>query len=367
MVASVIVGGKDKDPGNSADDYASLTFRNHLAYCRRHGYDYVLRTRAYDRMDGGARTAQWDKIRLVVSLLERGYRLVFWTDSDSLFTRCGQSIEAAVGLATQPHADFFFTGDHNYALNSGQFLVRNTPWASAFLERWWAAGDDAAFLHSSCHDHLDNGGGIFALFALVAGREHCGDGHRLSRHDRKACEAECNQLMRGRYVTTADCSRLHAAFNRTARVRCLPQTAINSYYVGRDGNDWWPGHFRVHVPGNQRVKLVKLRLDQLALCASASHALSLRPACCTGSHRSSRLVTIVLPGTSSITRSTLPTTDVHPPRSAAASPDADGGAPRGARRRRFDERRSMLHARAARVDLSGTFRRPARRSVGSSP
>ena len=42
--------------------------------------------------------------------------------------------------------------------------------------------------------------------------------------------------------------------------RCLPQTAINSYYVGRDGNDWWPGHFRVHVPGNQRVKLVKLRL-----------------------------------------------------------------------------------------------------------
>ena len=41
---------------------------------------------------------------------------------------------------------------------------------------------------------------------------------------------------------------------------CLPQTAINSYYVGRDGNDWWPGHFRVHVPGNQRVKLVKLRL-----------------------------------------------------------------------------------------------------------
>ena len=40
----------------------------------------------------------------------------------------------------------------------------------------------------------------------------------------------------------------------------LPQTAINSYYVGRDGNDWWPGHFRVHVPGNQRVKLVKLRL-----------------------------------------------------------------------------------------------------------
>ena len=135
---------------------------------------------------------------------ERGYRLVFWTDSDSLFTRCGQSIEAAVGLATQPHADFFFTGDHNYALNSGQFLVRNTPWASAFLERWWAAGDDPTFLHSSCHDHLDNGGGIFALFALVAGREHCGDGHRLSRHDRKACEAECNQLMRGRYVTTAD-------------------------------------------------------------------------------------------------------------------------------------------------------------------
>ena len=260
VVASVIVGGKDKDPGNSADDYASLTFRNHLAYCRRHGYDYVLRTRAYDRMYGGARTAQWDKIRLVVSLLERGYRLVFWTDSDSLFTRCGQSIEAAVGLATQPHADFFFTGDHNYALNSGQFLVRNTPWASAFLERWWAAGDDPTFLHSSCHDHLDNGGGIFALFALVAGREHCGDGHRLSRNDRKVCEADCNQLMRGRYVTTADCSRLHAALNRTARVRCLPQTAINSYYVGKDGNDWWPGHFRVHVPGNQRVKLVKLRL-----------------------------------------------------------------------------------------------------------
>ena len=217
----------------------------------------LVRARAYDRIDGGARTAQWDKIRLVVSLLERGYRLVFWTDSDSLFTRCGQSIEAAVGLATQPHADFFFTGDHNYALNSGQFLVRNTPWASAFLERWWAAGDDAAILHSSCHDHLDNGGGIFALFALVAGREHCGGGHRLSRHERKACEAECNQLMRGRYVTTADCSRLHAAFNRTAR----PTAADGNQLVlcGSGGNDRWPGH-QVHVPGNQRVKLVKLRL-----------------------------------------------------------------------------------------------------------
>eukprot|EP00966_Prymnesium_polylepis_P105394 2440520-Prymnesium_polylepis.2 len=41
VVCSIsIVSGVKADKGNSAAQYRELTFRNHVAYCARHGYDY---------------------------------------------------------------------------------------------------------------------------------------------------------------------------------------------------------------------------------------------------------------------------------------------------------------------------------------
>eukprot|EP00966_Prymnesium_polylepis_P241855 5592938-Prymnesium_polylepis.1 len=59
-------------------------------------------------------------------------------------------------------------------------------------------------------------------------------------------------------MNAVDCDVLMGRLDgaEAAHLHCLPQTAINSYYLG----NWRPGHFRVHVPGAQVVKPTKLRL-----------------------------------------------------------------------------------------------------------
>ena len=254
VVCSVSIIGSEAHHGNSAAQYRELTFRNHIAYCARHGYDYVLRTRA-----SSSRVAQWTKLRLVQTLLQRGYPAVFWTDADAIFTRCSQSVEATLGLAMRPHADFFFTGDHAYAINTGQFLIRNSSWSHRFLDRWWDAGRDRPARGQRCCNGYDNRAAIAVLHSMVVGSRDCDRTSNLRRDRQNACLKECVQLFQRKTpMETADCEALMGRLDgaEAAHLHCLPQTAINSYYLG----NWRPGHFRAHVAGGQAAKPTKLRL-----------------------------------------------------------------------------------------------------------
>ena len=82
------------------------------------------------------RDVRYHKLMWVESLL-RTYRWVFFTDCDALFVDFCIDVghwprEAEAGGG--PSAHLILTGDQNWAMNSGQFFIRNTSWARSLLE-----------------------------------------------------------------------------------------------------------------------------------------------------------------------------------------------------------------------------------------
>lgn len=101
-------------------------------YAERQGIDFRAVTDASD-----PRSPHWVKIGLVLGLFDEGYDFVFWVDVDAYFRR----FDADIRQALDPDHDFFFVDeDHIPAppgrkarLNSGVFVMRNTPLVRRFL------------------------------------------------------------------------------------------------------------------------------------------------------------------------------------------------------------------------------------------
>jgi hypothetical protein len=141
----------------SQANLGSVSRPNKEAYCLRHGYTFRCRTDGFD----SARPPAWSKIRfLLEELLHADW--VFWTDADSLI------MQSAVPLDrfTDDHYDVVLSRDRYNGLNTGNFLVRNTPWARTFLERVY---QQEQFVH---HPLWENAA-VLALYAADADvRQH---------------------------------------------------------------------------------------------------------------------------------------------------------------------------------------------------
>lgn len=118
---------------------AAVSSPNKAAYCRRHGYDFVDVTDGFDP----GRPAAWSKLKFVRDRLAY-YDWVFWSDADSLVMRSDVPLEAFL----DERYDVILTHDDLgvgvHHVNTGQFFVRNTPWAGRFLDEAWGQTD---FLH----------------------------------------------------------------------------------------------------------------------------------------------------------------------------------------------------------------------------
>ena len=121
-------------------EVAELSSPNKATYCRRHGYDFVQRTDGFDR----SRPPAWSKIRFLLEALPY-YDWVFWSDADSLVTDPACPLEWFLDEqgyhVILPHDDLGMGVNH---VNTGNWFVRNSPWAQRFLEDAWAQTD---FLH----------------------------------------------------------------------------------------------------------------------------------------------------------------------------------------------------------------------------
>ena len=253
--------------------YGDLTLANHIEYCAKHRYDYAVRTRPYqlprhrNRSEDVPRWAKpgkaglsWSKIRLVYALLvERGHALAFWTDADSLFTHCAVPVESLISTARlaraheDPGPELVFVGDRHVAINGGQFLLRRSEWATAFLHR---------VLSHRVSDTRTAGCGWWLFF------EQAALAFELAAANDTASERErCHWLMRSN-VGAQECAGVMAWFRPDIRahVQCLPsQRALNSYHrlaadvLLSDQEAWQPGDYRLHVPGFDRGKLKLLR------------------------------------------------------------------------------------------------------------
>jgi hypothetical protein len=99
---------------------------NKEAYCLRHGYAFRCRTGGFDE----SRPPAWSKVLFLLQELPHCDWL-FWTDADSLV------MNSAVPLTwfLDDAYDLVLSRDRYNGLNTGNFFVRNTAWARAFLER----------------------------------------------------------------------------------------------------------------------------------------------------------------------------------------------------------------------------------------
>ena len=135
IIATVILRQK---AAGAAHEYGTVVHANHVRYAVTNGYDYATRIQPYH--DDG-RDIRWAKVKLLASLLSRGWRWAFWTDADSLFN-CRVRLEDAVatGVPLAAGSDdgpsLVFSGDQNSMINSGQLLMRNSSWSRDFLSRY---------------------------------------------------------------------------------------------------------------------------------------------------------------------------------------------------------------------------------------
>jgi hypothetical protein len=109
--------------------YGRLGAANKERYAQRHGYTSVTYTQSFDP----GRPPAFSKLTAIGNHLE-AHDWVFWTDADSLVMNPATRLESIIRHAKDQ--DMILTWDKGGApVNTGQWLVRNTAWSRAALER----------------------------------------------------------------------------------------------------------------------------------------------------------------------------------------------------------------------------------------
>jgi hypothetical protein len=138
---------------------------NHLAYCLRHGYDYLP---ALHRQRPELHHS-WERVERLRQLLRGGrYDAVFWMDGDSWFLDAAFPLER---LLHDSEASIQFTGDQSDLINTGHLLFRCDAPALAFLDAWWAMRRPTDVQLPTSHYHQ---GGLMdgpAAIALLGGAD----------------------------------------------------------------------------------------------------------------------------------------------------------------------------------------------------
>ena len=111
-----------------------VSLQSKKEWCERHGYQFILGgDEYYDRK----RPVAWSKARLVTETLSQLPEgdFIFLSDADVLITNSTLRLEDIVLPLLPENKDLLMTFDAGGNLNSGNMLMRNTPWLSDFWKR----------------------------------------------------------------------------------------------------------------------------------------------------------------------------------------------------------------------------------------
>ena len=103
-------------------------------YANKHGYKYIeANEESWDR----TRPVAWSKVDLVLTYLNKlpDGELVWLSDADVLITNMDLKVEEHVLPLLPPEKDLLFIYDACHHLNSGNVLMRNSPWLRDFWTR----------------------------------------------------------------------------------------------------------------------------------------------------------------------------------------------------------------------------------------
>jgi hypothetical protein len=208
----------------------AISSPNHEEYCRRHGLKYhVLKPHEIESRYAPA----WGKLLGIRHALLDGWPLVVWVDADAVFTNMSYDILQHVD---QEH-DMFMSSDFN-GLNSGVMIVRNTAWASTYLEYLYQFKDRWPKGYNPCFRYEQRG------FALTY-------------HD--ICFRKKNPQVEP-WPNYEDVRR---------RIKLVDPHLLNAYECNTHNcrnSKWRPGDVVYHVPGmGQKVQRIKSKLQSILL------------------------------------------------------------------------------------------------------
>jgi hypothetical protein len=109
-----------------------LSIANKRLYAARHGYELLV-LHGPEVVDA-SRPAAWSKFPNLAAHLKR-FDYVCFMDVDALVTNLAVKLEE---LVRPGGGDFIVSEDWN-GVNTGVFLLRNSPWSQWFLEEAWGA------------------------------------------------------------------------------------------------------------------------------------------------------------------------------------------------------------------------------------
>jgi hypothetical protein len=110
-------------------EYGRIGAANKEAYARHHGYAFI----AHDRSLDNRRPPAFSKLPAILAQLPR-HDWVFWTDADSLVMNPARRLESIIRRGADK--DMILTWEAGASpVNTGQWLIRNTAWSKAVLQR----------------------------------------------------------------------------------------------------------------------------------------------------------------------------------------------------------------------------------------
>lgn len=116
-------------------EYGILSAKNKRSYAIKHGFDCVISNKVLDPK----RAAAWSKIILIQKLLG-DYDWVFWTDADSLIMNMDTNLQDLIRRYS--NKDMIVTKGVSSPINSGEWLIKNTKWSHALLDKIWHSTPD---------------------------------------------------------------------------------------------------------------------------------------------------------------------------------------------------------------------------------
>jgi len=113
------------------------------AYCKKHGYDYILGDETYwDR----ERPFSWSKVpfmrkHISEAITSGKYDYVWMSDADVLITNMDTRIEDAIIPLFPANKDLLMSFDACHHINAGNIIFRPCAWAIDFLDRTYQQTD----------------------------------------------------------------------------------------------------------------------------------------------------------------------------------------------------------------------------------
>lgn len=207
-----------------------LSIDNKQAYAALHGYELLLLhgTVAVD----SARPPAWSKFTNIRAHLGR-FDYVFFVDVDTLITNLAIGLEQ---LVRPEGGDLILSEDWN-GVNTGVFIIRNTPWSHWFLKEAWG-GKGSVQEHMALHEVSAEG--IPYPFEFEQRAVH--------------------YLLQTPKWRERGLPPYAKSASLWEHVELVPQCSINAYMLfprpfwntrARIAATWTPGYFIVHMAGHK--------------------------------------------------------------------------------------------------------------------